>query len=97
MSLTVLSQKWVKARKPHRCEVTGQAIFVGEVHYCQNCVRDSEAYSFRVSEFGQWLFDRYVSDLDDDGDGVRGDQVFDAALDEFGTLQKAKELWEAKS
>ena len=80
------------ARKKHRCEVTGLMVEPGERYHFQISV-DDEFYVWKTSEFGQWLFRRYFKPRDWP-DGMTGQDVFDSALEEFGSIEEAREEWE---
>lgn len=47
MSLTVLGQSRVKARKLHHCMACGISIEPGETHLAQRCAYDGRAYTWR--------------------------------------------------
>lgn len=68
--MEVLSIKRVKARKPHRCDMCGKKIFIGEEYEAQNIVNCNEMYTFHqcdrckpyVDELWSIGFDGYYSD-----------------------------------
>ncbi|MFA7347313.1 MAG: hypothetical protein WCZ86_06100 [Desulfurivibrionaceae bacterium] len=88
----LLRDGWVKAKKEYRCQVTSQVIQVGESHRRQVCVYEGQCYNFRMSAAGSRLWNRYYSDLEE-GDGVSGDAVREAAVEEFGSLEAALKVW----
>lgn len=85
---TILSSKWVKARKVYRCWILRTVINPGDRCHVETQVIDRELCTFRMSEDGKDVWDeacRLV--LDGDDEGLTEYQARDLVIAEHGSIK----------